>query len=60
MLASAEVVDALTDRLVGTLCPDADHDGPCPIPWALRVTDGKSLSKAKQRRYLEEIATTNP
>ena len=59
VVASAATVEALTDRLVQTLCPDLDHEGPCPIPWALTVTDGLSLSKAEQRRLHEDIATTN-
>ncbi|WP_328375585.1 hypothetical protein [Micromonospora zamorensis] len=59
VVASASEVDALTDRLVETLCPDTAHEGPCPTPWALHVTDGNSLSKAEQRRLREEIADTN-
>ncbi|WBB52449.1 hypothetical protein [Verrucosispora sp. WMMD573] len=52
VIASASEVDALTDRLVETLCPDPNHEGPCPTPWALHVTDGNSLSKAEQRRQV--------
>lgn len=59
VIASASEVDVLTDRLVETLCPDTPHEGPCPTPWALHVTDGNSLSKAEQRRLREEIADTN-
>ncbi|MBQ1011088.1 hypothetical protein KBX53_09025 [Micromonospora sp. M51] len=29
VIASASEVDALTDRLVETLCPDGVHEGPC-------------------------------
>lgn len=59
VIASASDVDALTDRLIETLCPDTGHEGLCLIPWALHVTDGNSLSKAEQRRLREEIADTN-
>ncbi|MET7372625.1 hypothetical protein [Micromonospora arida] len=50
VIASVSAVDALTDRLVETLCPTS---------WALHVTDSNSLSKAEQRRLREEIAGTN-
>jgi hypothetical protein len=59
VIASASEVEALTDRLAKTLCPDTGHEGACPIPWALHVTDGRSLPKAEQRRLREEIADTN-
>jgi hypothetical protein len=59
VIATSAEVEALTDRLVETLCPDHEHEGPCPIPWALHVTDGESLSKAEQRRLREEIGGTN-
>ena len=59
VIASVSEVDALTDRMVETLCPDTAHEAPCPTPWALHVTDGSSLSKAEQRGLREEIADTN-
>jgi hypothetical protein len=59
VIATAGEVEALADSLVATLCPDHEHDGPCPLPWALRITDGGSLSKAEQRRLHEEIESTN-
>lgn len=59
VIVSAGEVGALTDRLIATLCPDTAHEGGCPTPWALRVTDGNSLSKAEQRRLRAEIADTN-
>ena len=57
--ASAGEVEALTGRLVETLCPDTAHEGPCPTPWALHVADAGSLSKAEQRRLREAIADPN-
>jgi hypothetical protein len=59
VIATAGEMEALADRIVETLCPDHHHDGPCPRPWALRITDGGSLSKAEQRRLHEEIDSTN-
>lgn len=59
VIASASEVEELTDRLINTLCPDTSHEGACPIPWALHVTDDRSLSNAEQRRLREEIADTN-
>jgi hypothetical protein len=60
VIGTAGEVEALSDRIVETLCPDLEHEGPCPLPWALRITDGGSLSKAEQRRLHEEIDSTNP
>jgi len=59
VIATAGEVETLADRIVGTLCPDHEHEGRCPLPWALRITDGGSLSKAEQRRLHEEIDSTN-
>jgi len=59
VIATAGEAEALADRIVGTLCPDHEHEGRCPLPWALRITDGGSLSKAEQRRLHEEIDSTN-
>jgi hypothetical protein len=59
VIASPGAVEELTDRLVETLCPDTGHEGDCPIPWALHVTDGESLSTAEQRRLRDEVDDTN-
>jgi hypothetical protein len=40
VLGTAGKVEALADRIVETPCPDHEHDGPCPLPWAMRITDG--------------------
>ncbi len=58
VIATAQQVEQLTDRFVEVMCPDPGHEGPCPVPWALHVTDGGSLSKAEQKRLRAEIADT--
>jgi hypothetical protein len=59
VIATSAEVEALTDRLVETLCPDHEHEGPCLLPWALHVTDGESLSRTEQHRLRAEIDDTN-
>ena len=51
-------MEALTDRLVETICPDPNHEGWCDKPWALHVTDGSSLSAREQKRLRDEIKDT--
>ena len=31
--ATREEADALKERVQRLLCPDPEHQGPCPIPW---------------------------
>ena len=60
VLASQTEVDQLTDDMVATICPDPDHDGDCPTPWALTAIDGASLSSRRQAEIRESIRLTNP
>jgi hypothetical protein len=53
-------VDALTERLVGVLCPDASHEGDCAAPWSMITTDATSFDRRTRRGMLEMIRTTNP
>jgi hypothetical protein len=59
-LATPAHHEALLDRLSDVLCPDADHEGPCETPWALRSINGDSLSAKKRKALLNEIEDTNP
>ncbi|GIG69041.1 hypothetical protein [Phytomonospora endophytica] len=36
---SREDMDALRAELIRLLCPDAEHDTPCPVPWASGYID---------------------
>ncbi|MEW2491233.1 hypothetical protein [Streptomyces sp. NPDC048411] len=51
--------EELMDRLTDVLCPDPGHEGPCPVPWAMRSTNGDSLSRRKRKALLTEIRETN-
>lgn len=31
-----ESVEELKGRISGILCPDPDHEPPCPVPWSIR------------------------
>jgi hypothetical protein len=37
--------------------PGPGHEGPCATPWALRVVDGESLGRERERMRAE-IAET--
>lgn len=56
--ATAEQVEALTDRFVETICPDPAHEGPCETPWALHVVEGGSLGTGEQKRLRRAIEET--
>ena len=60
VLASEEEVRRLTERLIATICPDADHEGDCQIPWTMSTTDGSSLPLRQQAALRESIRLTNP
>ena len=59
MIATQAQHEELMDRLTDVLCPDPDHEGPCPVPWAMRSTNGDSLSRRKRKALLTEIRETN-
>ncbi|RKN49080.1 hypothetical protein D7223_06055 [Micromonospora endolithica] len=51
--------DELLDRVVTVLCPDAEHDGPCPVPWATTSVAGDSLPPPERVALVEAIEETN-
>ncbi|MEU5099826.1 hypothetical protein [Streptomyces sp. NPDC020996] len=59
LIATAAQHEELMDRIVEVLCPDPDHEGPCPIPWGMHSVDGDSLSPRRRKALLTEIAETN-
>ncbi|QKW25483.1 hypothetical protein HUT11_04580 [Streptomyces seoulensis] len=59
MVATAAQHEELMDRLTDLLCPDPEHEGPCPIPWAMHSTNEDSLPRRKREALLTEIRETN-
>lgn len=51
LLTSRPRMDVLRDELTRVLCPDPEHDSPCPIPWAAGYTDGEDEAAHLERRY---------
>ncbi|WP_326999758.1 hypothetical protein OHA72_32045 [Dactylosporangium sp. NBC_01737] len=60
VLVNPAQLDALTNRIVDALCPDASHEGDCADPWSMITTDARGYDRRVQRRMLETIRTTNP
>ncbi len=60
VLVNPAQLDALTERIVDALCPDASHEGDCADPWSMITTDAESFDRKERRRMLEAIRTTNP
>ena len=59
VLVNPDELDALRNRIVDALCPDASHEGDCANPWSMITTDAWSADSNARRRMLEEIRTTN-
>ena len=59
VLVNPAELDALTNRIIGALCPDPSHEGDCADPWSMITTDARSYDRKVQRRMLEMIRTTN-
>ncbi|MGW3957436.1 hypothetical protein ACWEKM_42650 [Streptomyces sp. NPDC004752] len=59
LIATAAQHEELMDRLAEVLCPDPNHDGPCPIPWGMHSINGDSLSRRQRKALLTEIRETN-
>ncbi|MBD0736450.1 hypothetical protein [Streptomyces sp. CBMA29] len=59
LVATAAEHEHVMDKLSAVLCPDPDHEGPCPIPWAMHSVNEDSLSGRKRKALLAEIQDTN-
>ncbi|MER6524927.1 hypothetical protein [Streptomyces sp. NPDC001508] len=58
-LATPAQHEELLDGLADVLCPEPDHEGPCPVPWGMHSVNGDSLSRRRRRALLKEIEETN-
>lgn len=59
LVATPAQHEELMDRLVDVLCPDPEHEDPCPVPWGMHSVNGDSLSAKKRKALLKEIEDTN-
>ncbi|MGI5437709.1 hypothetical protein ACQEV4_09780 [Streptomyces shenzhenensis] len=59
LVATAAQHEELMDRLADVLCPDPEHEGPCPVPWGMHSVNGDSLSRRQRKALLTEIKETN-
>ncbi|MEU9239244.1 hypothetical protein [Streptomyces sp. NPDC048385] len=59
LIATPAQHEELMDRLSEVLCPDPDHEGPCPVPWGMHSVNGDSLSRRQREALLTEIKETN-
>ncbi|MFG3018754.1 hypothetical protein ACGFZQ_09385 [Streptomyces sp. NPDC048254] len=59
LVATAAQHEELMDRISDLLCPDPNHDGPCPIPWGMHSVNEDSLSRRQREALLTEIKETN-
>lgn len=37
--ATREEMDAIREELTRVVCPDPEHDSPCPVPWSARWSE---------------------
>jgi len=55
---SREDMDALRAELTALVCPDLEHDTPCPVPWASGYIDAgvdeDGVADPDQSSYLDE------
>lgn len=55
---SREDMDALRAELTTLVCPDLEHDSPCPVPWASGYIDAgvdeDGVPDPDQSSYLDE------
>lgn len=59
LVATAVEHEELLDRLGEVLCPDPDHEGPCPVPWAMHSLNQDGLSPKMRVTLIQEIEETN-
>ncbi|MBN3931963.1 hypothetical protein IQ279_20425 [Streptomyces verrucosisporus] len=59
VIATSAEHEELMDRLADVLCPDPDHEGPCPVPWGMHSVNGDSLTDEERSALLTEIEETN-
>lgn len=60
VVATASEHELLLDRFTDVLCPDANHEGPCAMPWAMHSVNQDALSRRRKKIWSERIEDTNP
>ena len=58
--ATEEEAEAVTEALARALCPDDDHDGPCPIPWTLLSQEVTEEDEPERSEWLEQFDAERP
>jgi hypothetical protein len=55
--ASAQDADAAAEAIARALCPDPDHEGPCPLPWTIMLCE---VEEPDRSRWLAEFDQQRP
>ncbi|WP_432538055.1 hypothetical protein [Kineococcus arenarius] len=45
--ASQEQAFEIQERLSRALCPEAEHDGPCEVPWSIAVVPPEAVDQGE-------------
>jgi hypothetical protein len=45
--ASAEDADMVAEAIARALCPDPDHEGPCPVPWTIMCSEVEEPDRSR-------------
>ncbi len=48
VLAAADDIDAVTDAMASSLCPDVAHEGFCEHPWEMRVVPADHVLSSEE------------
>jgi hypothetical protein len=55
--ASAEDADAAAEAIARALCPDPDHEGQCPVPWTIMLSE---IEEPDRSRWLAGFDQERP
>lgn len=60
ILATQIEVDQVAEKIQRALCPDEDHLGPCPIPWAIESSNDSVFSDTEKQHYSDLLTQPPP
>ncbi|WP_431968410.1 hypothetical protein [Nocardia sp. bgisy134] len=51
ILATEAEAKKLVEQIAHLLCPDPDHQPPCPVPWAIGLDSETDMDPERREQY---------
>ncbi|SHF58225.1 hypothetical protein [Streptoalloteichus hindustanus] len=54
LYATEEEATRIVERITALLCPDPEHESPCPVPWSVALTPEEDLDEEDYAELREQ------